>query len=116
MLYEVITDDKDDYKIFGHVLNGLRDLSLHNFRYKNSIKVTPDNLGRIYFPDDCLRFLSVGVALRGKYWTFSRDKAIVKTSDKTYFQETYDTDRITSYNVCYTKLLRSISFDLVFLF
>lgn len=84
--------EKDDYKIFTHVLNGMKKLSLFNLRYKNTVKLTPDSLGRVYYPDDCLRFLSVGVPRRGKLWTFTQDKTIIQSTDKTYSYEVDDTD------------------------
>jgi len=84
--------EREDYKIFQYVIDGMKDLSMFNMTYVNAVKVTPDSLGRISLPTDCLKFISCGVPRNGVLWTFTRDKAIVTTSDKTYATETFDTD------------------------
>ena len=74
-----------------HALDGMRRLSLFNLPHKNTTKVSLDSLGRVYFPQDCLRFLSLSVPQYGRNYTFTQDKTLVQSTDKTYAYESFDT-------------------------
>ena len=86
-----IPESKDGL-CFQLAIDAMRDLSLFHMTYKNIVKVTPDSLGRVYFPDDCLKFLSLGTPYDGKFYTFTRNKMLVRSSDKTYAYESLDSD------------------------
>lgn len=86
-----IQEDRDPF-IYGLVVEGMGHLSLFNLPQKNSVKLEPDSLGRIKFPSDCLKFLSLSVPNGAKNYTFTRDKTLVSTSTKTYSYEIFDTD------------------------
>jgi hypothetical protein len=85
-----IPEDRDPM-CFQAVIDGMKRLSLFNLPQCNVLKVIPDSLGRVKFPSDCLKFLSLSVPNGGKDYTFTRDRAIVSSSDKTYVYEAFDT-------------------------
>jgi hypothetical protein len=86
-----IPENKDAIA-YGLVIEGMKYLSLFNLPQKNSVKVSFDDLGRVKLPSDCLRFLSLSVPVKGRDYCFTRDKALVTTSTKTYSYEAYDTE------------------------
>lgn len=81
--------DADCYQL---AIDGLKDLSLFTLPYKNVIKITTDSLGRLTLPKDYLMFLAVGVPKNGRFYTFTKNKLIVQSSDKTYSYEALDTN------------------------
>ena len=103
-----ISEDRDP-SLFLLAMDAMRDLSLFHLPQKNSIKVTADSLGRIQFPTDLLRFLSLSVPFRGRDLLFTKDKALVSTSTKTTTYELLDAEYgeginpNDNYNVTYTK-------------
>lgn len=86
-----IPEDRDPF-CFRAAIDGMTRLSLFNLPQKNVIKVTPDSLGRVKFPSDCLKFLSLSVPNGGKNYTFTRERALVMSSTKTYSYEVFDTE------------------------
>lgn len=85
-----IPEDRD-MMLYQNVIDGMKRLSLFNLPQKNIAKVTPDSLGRVKFPSDCLKFLSLSVPAGGKNYTFTRERALVMSSTKTYAYEAFDT-------------------------
>jgi hypothetical protein len=86
-----ISEDRDP-SLYLLAMDAMRELSLFSLPQKNSVKVTPDNLGRIAYPKDLLRFLSLSVPYNGRDLMFTRDKALVSTSTKTYSFESLDAE------------------------
>lgn len=86
-----ISEDRDPF-LFQNVIDGMKRLSLFNLPQKNVTKVTPDSLGRVKFPSDCLKFLSLSIPRGGKNYTFTRERALVSSSTKTYAYEVLDTE------------------------
>ena len=80
-----------DADIFQLALDAMKDLSLFSLPYKNVIKIETDSLGRLTLPADYLMFLAVGVPKNGQFYTFTKNKMIVQSSDKTYATEVIDT-------------------------
>lgn len=86
-----ISEDRDP-QCYQLCIDGMRDLSLFTLPFKNTVKITVDSLGRIALPSDYLMFLAVGLPKDGRLYTFTNDKSIVQTSDKTYSYEAFDTE------------------------
>ena len=80
-----------DPDCFQLALDGMKDLSLFTLPYQNIQKITTDSMGRLQLPSDYLMFLGVGVPNNGQFLTFTKNKLIVQSSDKTYALESSDT-------------------------
>lgn len=82
--------DADDMDLFQLVIDTMRDLSLFTLPHQQIAKITVDNLGRIQLPKDYLMFLGVGLPKNGRFYTFTKDKSVVQTSNQTYSYEAID--------------------------
>lgn len=82
--------ENDDAEIYQLVIDTMRDLSLFTLPHKQIVKITVDSLGRVQLPTDYLMFLGIGVPKNGRFYTFTKDKSVVQTSDQTYSYEAVD--------------------------
>lgn len=64
-----------------YLLRGLRDFQIfHSASIKQSWEqITP--IQTISFPDDYLNFISIGISIKGKLFTYTRSTAIIQPSD-----------------------------------
>lgn len=86
-----IPEDRDAH-VYQLVIDAVTSLSLSTSPAKNVVKLPVDSLGRIQLPSDYMSFLSVGTPYAGRLFTFTRDKMMVQSSDKTYVYESFDTE------------------------
>lgn len=84
--------EESDPEIYQLVIDTMRDLSLFTLPHKQIVKITVDSLGRVPLPKDYLMFLAVGVPKNGRMFTFTKDKSIVQTTDRTYSFEAVDAE------------------------
>lgn len=83
--------EQDDAMCFQLAIDGMKDLSLFSLPQKQMVKITVDSLGRVQLPKDYLMFIAIGVPRNGVLYTFTNNKSIVQTTDKTYVYEAKDT-------------------------
>jgi len=83
--------DADDMDLFQLVIDTMKELSLFTLPHKQIAKIMVDGLGRVALPKDYLMFLGVGVPKNGRFYTFSKDKSVVQSTDATYAYEAVDT-------------------------
>ncbi|MHB8871792.1 MAG: hypothetical protein ACYC5G_05035 [Candidatus Doudnabacteria bacterium] len=83
--------EQEDGEIYQLVIDTMRDLSLFTLPHKQITKITIDSLGRVQLPKDYLMFLGIGVPKFGRFYTFTKDKSVVQTTDQTYAYEAVDT-------------------------
>ena len=54
-------------------------LVLFHLPYVKTVELTMNDLNAVTLPDDCSRFISVGVPYRNRYWTFTEDGRMLLT-------------------------------------
>lgn len=81
-----ITEDAD-MKAFQLTLDGIKEMSLFKMTSVNEVKCKIDELGRIDLPIDYIKFVAVGVPVNGYFYTFTNEKGLVRSSDRTYYYE-----------------------------
>jgi hypothetical protein len=84
--------EKRDPDIFQMVMDGMRQLSLFSLNTINVVKLDMDSLNRVTLPDDYLNFLAIGIPVRGKLSTFTRNDKMTRSSDQTFADDSFDTE------------------------
>lgn len=82
--------EQRDASLYSACIEGMKQLSLFNLPQKKSEPVSFDSLGRVKFPEDLLKFLSLSIPKGGREFVFTKDRAMVTTSTHTYSYDIFD--------------------------
>lgn len=82
------------------VIEGIMHISIFHDSVERVVKLTPDSLSRINWPDDYIDYMALGIPVGGRLWTFTRDdRLVITTSDDGGGGEEYDTSIGEGFNV-----------------
>lgn len=70
------------FRYLSLAMEGITQLGLYSATYPRQIKVKMNDAGIVSWPEDMIRFISIGAAYRGKLWTYTYKGDIITTTEE----------------------------------